>query len=76
LDKKDKSTAPTRKGVRRMAVSMREYPIIKGKDAEKFLAEKRKTEELLVRIAEKYKRDPHSVKVVKRSRGRSLCNMK
>lgn len=75
MDKKDKYPEP-KKGVRRMAVSMREYPIIKGKDAEKFLAEKRKTEEHLIKIAEKYKQDPHSVKVIARSRGRRLCNLK
>ncbi len=75
MDKKDTSTAP-KKEVRRMAVNMREYPIIKGRDAEKFLAEKRKTEELLIKIAERYKLDPYSVKVIKRGRGRILCNMK
>ena len=57
-----------RKGVRRMAVSVREYPVIKGKDAERFLSEKKRTEELLAKMAERYSHDPTSVKPIRRSR--------
>ncbi|MFZ5631356.1 MAG: hypothetical protein ACOY40_00765 [Bacillota bacterium] len=59
-----------------MAVSLREYPVIKGKAAERFLDEKKKTEELLAKIADQYKRDPASVKVLRKHKGICICNPK
>lgn len=59
-----------------MAVSLKEYPVIKGKSAERFLNEKKRTEELLAQIAEQYKLDPSSVRVKSRRKGICICNPK
>lgn len=56
-----------------MAVSLREYSVMKGKASERFLDEKKKTEELLAKIADQYKRDPASVKVLRRHKGTNIC---
>ncbi|AEG58984.1 hypothetical protein Desru_0700 [Desulforamulus ruminis DSM 2154] len=56
-----------------MAVSMREYPVLRGRDAKRFTEDKTRTEELLAKKAEEFRKDPTSVKAGKRSRGISIC---
>lgn len=55
-----------KKEVEKMAVSLHEVPVLRGKDAERFLAEKKKTEELSSKIAELVRLDPASAKPIRR----------
>ena len=55
-----------RKEGRKMAVSLRDVPVLKGKDAERFLLEKRRIDEITSKIAEQVRRDPTSAKAIKR----------
>lgn len=47
------------KGGNRMAVSMRERPLLKGNDAKRFLERSKKNEEFLKRFAEKKVKEYH-----------------
>ncbi|MTI83918.1 MAG: hypothetical protein FH756_08420 [Firmicutes bacterium] len=60
----------------RMAVSLREFPTVKGRDAERFLEEKKKIEELREKLSHNFKNDPPTRKVSRRSKGFYICKPK
>lgn len=62
-----------KEGGRRMAVSIREYPVLRGRNAKRFIEDKKRTENLLAKKAEQFKHDPTSVKANRRSRGICIC---
>ena len=60
----------------RMAVSLRDFPTVKGRDAEKFFEEKKKIEELREKLSHNYKNAPSPRKGNRRSKGFYICKPK
>ncbi|MCF8011625.1 MAG: hypothetical protein K9L17_11435 [Clostridiales bacterium] len=71
---KDKNEEKSpKKGGGRMAVSLREFPVIKGRDAEKFMEKEKKAEEMRDSLVDNFRKNPSSFRKSKRSKGIHLC---